>query len=431
MDMHLLPFRDRADAARLLARALDRYRGRSPLVLAIPRGGVPVGRIVADALGGTLDVVLVRKLGAPGDAEYAIGAVDERGTVVLSRDAAAAGADDAYVRAEAARQQAVLERRSDLYRGGRAPSSVAGRTVIVVDDGLATGATMAAALRSLREQHPARLVCAIPVAAGDSLREVGRHADETVCLATPVPFHAVGLHYREFGQVSDGEVVALLSPSSAGNWRSVQVPGGGILMQGDLGEPVGRPIGVVLFAHGSGSSRLSPRNRHVAEVLQAHGMSTLLLDLLTPEEDVHVAMRFDIALLSRRLGGALAWLRTRSALHAPPLGLFGASIGAAAALAVAAEHPGDVAAVVSRGGRPDLVPAGMLEAVRTPSLLIVGGEDTEVLAANRQALARLGHWGELTIVPRATHLFEEPGALDQVARLAAHWFEQHFRQGAR
>lgn len=182
--------------------------------------------------------------------------------------------------------------------------------------------------------------------------------------------------------------------------------------------------GVVVFAHGSGSSRLSPRNRQVAAVLQEHGLGTLLFDLLTPEEAQDRRLVFDIPLLADRLVGAIDWLRSRPGRADQRIGLFGASTGAAAALVAAAARPADVAAVVSRGGRPDLASAA-LGAVRVPTLLIVGGDDTEALALNREALQRLHAEKRLSVVPGATHLFEEPGALDAVARLAADWFLLH------
>ncbi|MCO5107021.1 MAG: dienelactone hydrolase family protein [Burkholderiaceae bacterium] len=180
--------------------------------------------------------------------------------------------------------------------------------------------------------------------------------------------------------------------------------------------------GLVAFAHGSGSSRLSPRNTYVAEVLQRAGIATLLFDLLTPDEDRDRAARFDIALLTSRLLLAAAWVERRPDLRALPLGYFGASTGAAAALEAAAKQGARVAAVVSRGGRPDLAAAGLLEAVSAPTLLIVGGEDDVVIELNRKAMARMRCETKLVIVPGATHLFEEPGTLEQVARHAADWF---------
>lgn len=424
-----LPFLDRADAGRQLAGALARYRGMQPLVLAIPRGGVPVGRVVADALGGEFGVVLVRKLGAPSNPELAIGAVDEQGTILLNENANEVGADPGYINREAARQLLLMRERRRRYGEGQGTPAVAGRTVIVVDDGLATGATMAAALRALRMQRPARLVCALPVASAEGLADVRRQADEVVCLATPTPFHAVGVHYRDFSSVDDAAVCAALDALPKGMpavARSPRIEVDGIVLDADLIIPAS-PCGVVVFAHGSGSSRLSARNRAVAHVLQQRGIATLLLDLLAPEEDREASARFDIDRLVRRLEAALAYLSRDPVLHHLPCGLFGASTGAAAALAVAAGRPGLVAAVVARGGRPDLVAPAQLARVRTPTLLIVGGADRQVLELNRRAKASIGAWAELRVVPGATHLFEEPGALEQVARLAADWLARKFR----
>lgn len=183
--------------------------------------------------------------------------------------------------------------------------------------------------------------------------------------------------------------------------------------------------GIILFAHGSGSSRLSPRNQQVASVLQRAGFATLLFDLLTPEEHEHDAQtaeyRFNIPLLARRLSGALDWLRMQPALAPLRIGLFGASTGAAAALCAAADRPDDVRAVVSRGGRPDLA-RDALSLVKAPTLLIVGELDTEVLHLNRLAAERLLCEHEIAVIAGATHLFEEPGTLEQAARLARDWF---------
>ncbi|TNF61730.1 MAG: phosphoribosyltransferase [Burkholderiales bacterium] len=203
-------FDDRLDAARQLAGPLDHLKPARPLVLAIPRGAVPMARHLAQALQGDLDVVLVRKLGAPGEPEVAVGAVDESGWVWVAPYAARLGADAHYLEAEAARQLERIRERRRRYSPIRAPQSAGGRTVIVVDDGLATGATMTAALHSLRQQKPARLVCAVPVASREALALVRPLADEVVCLLAPEHFQAVGQFYREFPQVTDDEVEALL-----------------------------------------------------------------------------------------------------------------------------------------------------------------------------------------------------------------------------
>ncbi|TMQ19619.1 MAG: hydrolase [Candidatus Rokuibacteriota bacterium] len=209
--------------------------------------------------------------------------------------------------------------------------------------------------------------------------------------------------------------------------QSVRVRAGAVTLDGDLTLPDGARA-IVLFAHGSGSSRLSPRNRHVAELLNEAGLATLLVDLLTPEEEMTDArtarLRFDIRLLAQRLVEVTDWLRERAETRGLRVGYFGASTGAAAALVAAAIRPEAVGAIVSRGGRPDLA-GRALSLVRAPTLLIVGGEDGVVIELNREALAELRAEATLVIVPGATHLFEEPGALDEVARLAREWFERH------
>jgi dienelactone hydrolase len=209
--------------------------------------------------------------------------------------------------------------------------------------------------------------------------------------------------------------------------RQVQISSGVVSLDGDLALP-NDPQGVILFAHGSGSSRHSSRNRYVAKELRRAGMGTLLMDLLTTEEEEADArtghLRFDIGLLAERLLAATRWLHAEPETSRLPIGYFGASTGGGAALVAAAEAPEEVSAVVSRGGRPDLAGAA-LPRVQAPTLLIVGGRDQPVIAMNREALAQLRCEKRMEIVPGATHLFEEPGTLEEVARLAAAWFESH------
>jgi dienelactone hydrolase len=212
----------------------------------------------------------------------------------------------------------------------------------------------------------------------------------------------------------------------------LRVPVAGHLLSGDYGTPEGAqpPQGLVLFAHGSGSSRHSPRNQSVARTIEQHGLATLLIDLLTRKEeqiDRHTAyFRFDIPFLAGRLGAIIGWLKHQPETASLPIGLFGASTGGGAALMAAAAHPDQVAAVVSRGGRPDLA-GDALPHVTAPTLLIVGGHDEPVVAMNRDAMSRMRGKVSLEIVPGATHLFEEPGALARVARLASDWFVRYLQ----
>lgn len=206
--------------------------------------------------------------------------------------------------------------------------------------------------------------------------------------------------------------------------KLVQIPASdSVVLPGDLVMPA-VTTSLVIFAHGSGSSRRSPRNTFVASVLQHGSIATLLFDLLTPEEDIEYAMRFDIELLTQRLEAVTLWVEAHPELSVLPLGYFGASTGAAAALGAAADLPDRIRAVVSRGGRPDLT-ARDLGLVKAPTLLIAGGLDHEVIQMNREALSAIQAEKKLSIVPGATHLFEEPGTLEEVARLASDWFKTH------
>jgi putative phosphoribosyl transferase len=442
--MHLA---DRQDAGRRLAGQLERLRGEDVVVLALPRGGVPVAALVAETLEAPLDVILVRKLGVPFQPELAMGAIGEGGVRVLNDEVlAATGVTDAEVQEVQIRETAELDRRAKLYRRGRDRIDLRGRTVIIIDDGLATGSTARAACLVARAQGAARIVLAVPVAPRGWTSQLADVADEMVCLATPFGFQAIGQWYLDFTQTTDQEVIDGLdeatlrmrgqqdgeavrkSPAEKRGASGIADPevwvqAGAVPLEGSLALPQ-EPTGIVVFAHGSGSSRHSSRNRFVAEALNRAGLATLLFDLLTMEEEHHRANVFDTALLGGRLSAATRWLEERPEAQGLPMGFFGASTGAAAALWAAAEPDSPIAAVVSRGGRPDLA-ARRLPLVTAPTLLIVGGADEMVLELNRRAAALLGGPNQVTIVPGATHLFSEPGTLEEVALLAADWFTDH------
>jgi putative phosphoribosyl transferase len=445
-------FRDRQEGGQQLAVLLERYRQEGPIVLALPRGGVPVAYEVARSLRAPLDVIVARKIGAPFCPEYAIGAIAEGGAVFVDPEAVAeTGVDEAELEAITEQEAVELARRVRRYRGDRPFPAVRDRTVILVDDGIATGRTARAAIRGLRELGPRRLVLAAPVVAAETVATLRPEVDDLVCVEAPERFVAVGFWYEQFAQTTDEEVVSLLdqarralsAPAAAKAWarqrtepvadppaeeREVVIPVDGQDLRADLAVPQGAS-GLVLFAHGSGSSRKSPRNRFVARALREAGLATLLLDLLTSEEEIEDEMsgrlRFDIGFLARRLVAATRFVQGYELTRQLRVGFFGASTGAAAALVASAEMPEEAAAVVSRGGRPDLAGQSALRLVRAPVLLIVGGNDREVLDLNRAALYELAGEKDLVVVPGAGHLFEEPGKLDIVARLAARWFIRH------
>lgn len=432
-------FNDRADAGRRLASRMGFLggKGKDVVVLGLPRGGVPVAFEVAKELGAPLDVLVVRKLGVPFHPELAFGAIGEGGVRVISdavvRETRLSDREMAAVEAE---QWAELHRRAERFRGDHHRISLRGKVAVIVDDGIATGATAQAACQVARAQGAGRVVLAIPIAATDTAEQFAGYADEVVCLETPVPYFAVGQGYRNFAQTSDDEVVALLARARSGfhaagggaddppaRDEEIRVATGPVSVAGHLTIPE-RPKGVVVFAHGSGSSRHSPRNRYVAEVLNKAGFATVLFDLLTPDEERNRANVFDISLLASRLVDVTGWLAGQPDTASLPVGYFGASTGAGAALAAAA-HPGvKVAAVVSRGGRPDLAGKSLRD-VQSPTLLIVGGRDEMVLRLNRQAQAEIPAECEVAVVPGATHLFQEPGTLERAAALARDWFVDH------
>lgn len=438
-------FRDRVDAGRQLAKRLSSYANRdNVIVLGIPRGGVTVAYEVARALNAPLDVLLSRKLGVPGQEELAFGAIAAGdGRYLDQRVIQATGISAQEIERVTQEVTKTLQQRALLYRGNRPPLQVTGKTVILVDDGIATGASVYAAINALRQMKPANLVLAVPVAPAATYAWLKNEVDELICVYAPEQFYAVGQFYEAFSQVEDEEVQDLLERAgrlaaakssttesvSIGNEDEVSIDVDDVRLEGILSIPEDSK-GIVLFVHGSGSSRHSSRNLYVARELQTHGIATLLFDLLTKEEELYdranAEFRFNIDLLTKRLVGVTQWVTRHPIAQRLPVGYFGASTGAAAALVAAGRLPSLIAAVVSRGGRPDLA-GNALNIVRAPVLLIVGGNDEMVIGLNRQAFQRLsGQDKQLVIVPGATHLFEEAGALAKVAQLAADWFSRAF-----
>lgn len=439
-------FADRVDAGRQLSHRAMHLRRPEVVVLGLP-SGVPVAFEVARALDAPLDMIMVRKLGVPGQPELGMGAIGEGGVRITNPSVMrAAGVSAEELAAVEVREQDMLAKRTGLLRGDRPPIVLEGRTAVIVDDGVATGSTARAACQVARARGAGRVILAAPVAAAGAVEALGVDADDVICVLTPDWLSAIGAWYRDFAPASDAEVRELLARAgpvdagpnpdppprggAAGGGRDeeVIVDSAGLALPGHLVLPDGAS-GIVVFAHGSGSSRRSPRNRYVASVLNAAGLGTLLFDLLSREEEADRANVFDIDMLAGRLSRVTTWLRSQRWADGLHIGWFGASTGAGAALWAAAEPDATVSAIVSRGGRPDLAGARLAE-VSAPTLLIVGGLDTVVLNLNRAAQARLRCPNDLAIVPGASHLFEEPGTLAAAATLARDWFTDRLRPTA-
>ncbi|MGZ3798326.1 MAG: erythromycin esterase family protein, partial [Pseudobdellovibrionaceae bacterium] len=423
----MVHFQNRTEAGVILADKLshlkEEIKKEKPLVLAIPRGGVPVAFEVAKKLHADLDLLIVKKIGAPDNPELAIGAISEEGAPWLNNNLI-----DYYGITAKEMEPLINEKLAEVknlafqLRGSHAAIPVEGRTLIIVDDGIATGATLRVAIQFLRQRNPKKIIIAVPVAPEATLEPLRQLADEVICLETPSPFIAVGEWYRDFSQVSEGEVLNLLhSPQMARAPLSQEIVyyDGMTELRADL-QLVEETKALIVFAHESGGNRHSPGNRFVAKELNKIGFSTLLVDLLTEKETQDRENVFNIELAIDRLLKASEAGFAHLTQAKIPLGYFGANTGAAAVLGAAAKSSRSICAIVSRGGRPDLVNK-YLRRVKAPTLLIVGGEDPEVTAFNELAAERLAV-SQMVLIPQATHSFAEPEVLEEVVEYAADWF---------
>lgn len=426
-------FRDREEAGRLLAERLARVVHTPCVVAAIPRGGVVVALPVADRLGAPLTVVYARKLTAPAAPEVAFGAVDEDGQVLVDSAAAVAlGLDPADVDAARRRVAHDIERRIAAYGVPPLGRYLPGPEVVLVDDGLATGLTMQAALRYAR-RHGARVVTvAVPCASAAAAQHFEREADRFVSLVVDQEFVAVGAYYQEFRVVDDEVVRALLErargePPAAGGQRVWFRNARGYRLAGELLAPAGAPCPGVAVAHGRGSSKASPRNRAFAQALRSAGMAVLLFDFTGHGDSEGRETESTLEQQTDDLRAALEFLRRLPAVDGSRLGMIGASTGAAAVLRVAADEPA-VRALVLRAPTPGPARAAAAK-LRVPTLVVVGDRDP-LARADSEALARDVAGARLELVPEGDHLLSEPRALAHAIRLVTQWMREHLGGGS-
>lgn len=419
-------FEDRKEAGRMLGERLLGFLDQNPVILAIPRGGLPVAYEVARHLKAPLDVLLVKKIGAPSNPEFAVGAVSEDAKAYFNEEVIRKLSINRKQLQLIARQKTDdIKQQLKTYRGKAAALSIKDRTVIIVDDGIATGSTLVTAIQYLRGKHPRRIVVAAPVAAKNAIKLLHEKADEVVCLYEPEPFTAVGLWYKNFDEVSDDQAAYLLKECSylqQQNTEELSFRAGDAQLWGDL-QTAKEMRGLVIFAHGGGSSRQSPRNQLVAKELNKAGFSTFLIDLLTETEAADPVRILDVPLMAKRLTAATNTVLGHLKNKKLPVAYFGSDSGAEVVLLTASQTEHPIYSIICRGGRMD-PSEEFLAKVHAPTLLIIGAADTTAIELNAQAQKKLKN-SSLSIIPKATRLFEETGALDKVIELTLDWLVSH------
>ncbi|SOY61339.1 phosphoribosyltransferase [Cupriavidus taiwanensis] len=433
MSRYQTRFQTREHAGAELASALRAYRATGALVLAIPRGGVPVARVVADALGADFDLVMARRI----DAGVAL---DDTGKTWRT---SGAEADSGFGSLRGPHFDQLCRQRA-VYTPVRKPADPGGRVVIVVDDGLVSGATMHAALASLRKRRPARLVCALPIATRTGLDQVRALADEIVCLDTPDRIENLAHFYHEFQLVSDDRVRQLTGMASApaqvraGPGAAASVPSLSKAMLIPYGttrlramlESAPNPIGVAVMVHAGGAQRRAARSQYLARKLRAQGLATMLVDL-KPDSRVDDAPASEVDELTARLAQALDFLHAGTPFASLPVGLLSAGTAAAAALRAAADSPSPAGAIACMAGRPDLAGDAILRRLETPTLLICASGNPDSIRINHLAFEQMHCPRQLRLVPASGCGFDDRKALADVATLTVDWFERHLAQRPR
>ena len=392
-----MKFEDRYHAAILLAEKLKSFGAVNPVIAAIPRGAMEMGEVIASpelGIGGDLDVILVHKFTSPEHPEFALGSVTEDGDIYFNDDAKASGyllgLDDDDLISAANAEIEKLQLKRQRYTPHRAGLGMKDRTVVIVDDGIATGATMMAAIKSAFSKGAHHVIAAAPVASHQAIQRLQQTGAEVCAFAVADGFFSVSQFYKDFSQVSDAAVAEIL----ARHEPEVLIRSHGVSLRGYLNIP---PYcrGLVVFVHGSGSGRGSPRNQFVANSLQRAGIGTLLVDLLQIGEGGDGEKDADISFLTKRLLAITDWIKKNPKISHFQLGLAWES----------------------------------LAQMTAPTLVIVGGDDEPILAINHEAFSQLNCESDLVIIPGATHLFDEPDALDQVAQRTREWFLRYFSEG--